>query len=229
MSSSSSSQWKGKKSKSKAKSSTKLNKSNSEIVRAGATSSCEAVRQLKFPLPTIFDNQIYNVRQTLIGSLITSSNVAVTYGALSFTLAQLDQAASLAAVFDQYRIRMIEVNFEPVANFNTGPTASFGSLYTVIDYDDATPLTSVGQAADYSNCLIGQGFEKQRRVFEPHVAVAAYSGAFTSFANEAAPWIDSNSGGVQHYGIKYAWTSTTVNAMNIAIYARFWVQFRNVR
>lgn len=41
------------------------------------------------------------------------------------------------------------------------------------------------------------------------MAVAVYSGAFTSFSNAPAGWIDAASPGVQMYGIKTAMTTST--------------------
>jgi len=122
---------------------------------------------------------------------------------------------------------MVEVTFMPTANMNAG-TGAFGYFTTVVDYDDATALTLPAQALDYSNALSGEGYQAQRRVFKPHVAIAAYSGAFTSFANEESPWIDNISSGVQHYGVKTAWTVTAA-LQHMDVNVRMWLQFRNVR
>jgi len=66
------------------------------------------------------------------------------------------------------------------------------------------------------------------RKFIPHVAVASYSGTFTSFTNEVAPWIDIASPSVQHYGLKTACTPTTA-VVQYTARARLSVSFRNVR
>jgi hypothetical protein len=140
-----------------------------------------------------------------------------------FTLSALDQSSSLTTVFDQYRIVMIESTFYPQS-----AAPPNGLVTSVIDYDDASTLASVGQALDYSNAMTVIGSVGFTRTFRPHCAVAAYSGAFTSFANEESPWIDCASASVQHYGIKLASTPTSsvivYNAIN-----RLWLQFRNVR
>lgn len=57
------------------------------------------------------------------------------------------------------------------------------------------------------------------------MAVAVYSGAFTSFANAPSSWIDSGSPNVQHYGLKAAVTATAaVQTYNLQVRAR--VSFR---
>lgn len=136
--------------------------------------------------------------------------------------------SSLTAVFDQYRIPLIEVCFRPRANFEYSASANTGQLITVIDLDDSVPLTTMGQAADYANALIGRGIDSQRRVFRPHCALAAYSGTFTSYANVASPWIDCTSSGVIHYGVKTAWSQTD-SVYSVDFTVRILAEFRNVR
>lgn len=186
------------------------------------------VRDPAFPVDERIDNKPFNLVQSFETlAFCASSNVASTFTGTSFALSSLDQVVSLTAVFDQYRIRLIEVTLLPRLS-NSGGQTNTGVFTTVIDYDDATALTSIGQAMDYSNQVSSGGDMIQRRVFVPHVAIAAYSGAFTSFANRASPWIDSASTNVQHYGLKTAWTVTgAVNTYDAII--RMWVQFRNVR
>jgi len=75
-------------------------------------------------------------------------------------------------------------------------------MYVVIDYDDGTALTSANLASAYSNCVVLNPGESCERTFSPHMALAAYGGAFTSYANVSPQWIDAASTGVQHYGVK---------------------------
>lgn len=205
-------------------------RSNLEMVRVGdETSSRPGILQPRFPLPQSLDNKVYDFIQTLVPSVIASSNIANTFTSFNFQLSQLDQAASFQALFDQYRIRMIEVNFIPAQTEQPTPVINQGNFYTVVDYDDSNALTSVAAAVDYTNVQFGTGTQQQRRVFQPHVAVAAYSGAFTSFENQASPWIDMQSPNVQHYGVKTVWTPTNSNGDAITVLSRIWLQCRNVR
>jgi hypothetical protein len=63
--------------------------------------------------------------------------------------AALAQWTSLAAVFDEYRVLCMEICFVPYT-FNGGLVTQ-GPIATCIDYDNASALTSYGQAASYSS------------------------------------------------------------------------------
>lgn len=171
-------------------------------------------------------NKPYHIFQdATLNPIISSTTVPVT-GAFNFYFGQLDQVSQLSAVFDQYRIAMIQIKFLPRANI-----ASAGSnpplLYTVVDLDDSTSITTT-QLQDYPGVRITEGYKPHTHTFVPSVAVAVYSGTFTSFANESAPWIDVASTTVQHYGVKYGLAvSTTAYAYDV--FVRYHFMFKNVR
>jgi len=159
------------------------------------------------------------------GNLFTSSTTIPTFSGTYFVFSFLDQSANLVAIFDQYIIDELEYWIEPLPGANAG---AGGFLYSVIDYDDANNLTSVQQAADYTNCMMSAATEGHYRRFKPHIAVASYSGTFTSFTNEEAQWIDAASTNVQHYGIKTACTTTTASIL-YTVRVRIHFRMRNVR
>ncbi len=67
-------------------------------------------------------------------------------------------------------------------------------------------------------------------MLEPHLAIGAYSGAFTSFANtNSTQWVDANSPSVQYYGVKYGWTNLGGAALNIRVYVKYTVECRATR
>jgi hypothetical protein len=196
-------------------------------VQQMASSPLEQVTdQLQFPLRDAWAKKVYNIIQSYeILGVATTSTVAATFSANSFAVSSLDQINSLTAVFDQYRVAMVEITYIPV-ELNYG--LSSGLFTSVIDYDDSAALTTVPQALDYSNSITVGGGAVLRRTFVPHMAMAAYSGAFTSFANEGPKWIDAASTGVQHFGVKTAATITTQVVTYNAL-VRLWTQWRNVR
>jgi len=91
---------------------------------------------------TGFDNKPYNVFQTITLQTITSSTSIPTFFNQAWSLGNLDQATQLEAVFDQYRIVLIEVTFIPEVQLVTAGTADVGLIKTVLDYDDSNNLTS---------------------------------------------------------------------------------------
>jgi hypothetical protein len=149
---------------------------------------------------------VYTTRKvSAVTSAITQSSTVAVFGAINIQANNnITDFSSLSSVFDQYRIMAVEIMFRPQAQSPAPTASSKGFLYTVIDYDDSTVLTSVSQAEAYENCIATEAWQSQRRCFKPRAALAAYSGSFTSYANVEAPWIDAASNGVQHYGIKYA-------------------------
>jgi len=175
------------------------------------------------------NNKVYNIQQQVDGGVVTSVSTSTpVYLGLNFAISQLDQVTQLAAVFDQYRINQIEVwiNIAGQGLAGSGTTCKWASA---VDYDDSNAPTTYGQVLDYQNAVQTLYDVGHYRVFTPHIAVAAYSGAFTSYANETAPWIDFTSQSVQHFGLKCAFETATGSNNAVVAQYRFHVSFRNVR
>jgi len=184
---------------------------------------------MKFRVPDNFPFPI--TQEFIINNFLTTSTTIPAFGAANFAVGNLDQLTSLQAVFDQYIIDFIEVWVEP--NLGTGVGGAAGQagangIATVIDYDDSNALTTFPQALDYTNVLHLNISECHYRKWKPHIAVASYSGAFTSFANIESPWIDAASSSVQHYGIKAAAGVTNVSII-YSCKVRLNTRWRNVR
>lgn len=176
---------------------------------------------------TLLDNKPYRfVDQTEVTSI--NSAAISTYGAINITFGQFGDATPATLFFDQYRIALIEINFLPRVDVNVTPSTNPGQFYSVVDYDDSTVPGTVNVLQDYQNLIVTEGTKHHLHTFVPHVAVAAYAGAFTSYMNVTAPWIDVASPNVQHYGVKYAWTGGTVG-FTYDIIARVLMELRNAR
>lgn len=157
-----------------------------------------------FRLPS-FGDRVFNTIQSLNNDAFLVQTTSVVAESAFFTIGQFPSAASLLAVFDQYRILGVEVTLYPqlTMGINTATGASpSGMLYTVVDYDDANSLPNIGAALQYGNCITTGITVQQRRCFSPRVALGAYSGTFTSFANVSGIWLDAASPQVQYYGLK---------------------------
>lgn len=168
------------------------------------------------------DNKVY--RFTLNGfvnAAYATSITVPTFGAGFITLAGLDGSASKLAVFDQYRIIQLELWLIP-----QGTTP--GSMWhSVVDYDNATAPTTLGQVRSYSNCHTTSLNNGHYHKFVPHVATAVYKGAFSGFSNQARQWIDSANNDVQHYGWKVGFETTPGGVIGIDVLYRAVVEFRN--
>lgn len=175
------------------------------------------------PFPAVTRlQQTIRVTDEYTGLLFQTSTTVPVYAASAFTISSFAGTTAYLSVFDQYMIEKIEVWLEsPAAQGST----SFDTLITAIDLDDANTPTSVAEVERKQGALIGSGGAGRYHAWCPHMAVAAYSGAFTSYSNVPAGWIDSASPSVQHFGFKTAASPTGV-ALYYNIRVRATVLFR---
>jgi len=210
--------------KSSGKNKGKKNKPSKEVTKAYTFSN---------PVPAAMNytaaNKAYKFTQEYLAtSFLTTSTTVPSFQAKQFNVNDLDQISSLTSVFDQYKIDFVEVWLE----CSTASTANLlngtQDLITVVDYDDATNLSTINSALDYTNALATPLGQNHYRKFQPHAAVAAYSGTFVSFSNVSNIWIDAGSPGVQHYGFKaIAGITSTATSYNLRV--RYHTSWRNVR
>jgi len=183
------------------------------------------LRTQSVPLPLV--SKTFTVRQLYsAGDLtLTNSLSSATSFAFQFSLADITNSSNFAAIFDQYRFLAIRATLIPRVN-NIPYSYSSPPLYTAVDYDNNSAV-GVNAIRAYSNCLESQWYERVERVFKPHLAIAAYNGAFSGYANQQDEWIDSTSTGVSHYGLKWA-TEQTTSVYSIDLELEYWLEFRNI-
>jgi len=160
-----------------------------------------------------------------------------------FTLNDIPQAASYQALFDQYRITRIKVMLTYQGEtgdgvYSTTVQANQSAdkvLWTLVDYDDAAPLTR-GALMQYESAKMHQiGFAMNNpvtRTFVPHVAMAAYQGTFAGYANQAMQWLDTQNANIQHYGFKCCFSSplsASEASPRWGVYAEYDLEFRNIK
>ncbi len=190
----------------------------------GITWNSSAQSYPNFPVPK--GSQEVSVIQSVdMGLLFTSSTTVDVAASMNFTLSQMNDVSSWTTCFDQYRIDEIEVWIFP-EEFTS--SVDSGLVTSVLDYDDSTNLASLAAALDYDTAVTAGGSCGHYRRLKPRIAIAAYSGAFSSFANQSAQWIDCGSTGVQHYGLK-AYATVANQTVPYRAIARFHVKFRALR
>jgi hypothetical protein len=165
---------------------------------------------------------------TIQDTYIIGSNTSVTvpvYLGTSLTLNVFPNVTALTTVFDQYRIEYAEVWFLPAYN----STENSDSLYTTAtDLDDGNTPTSQSVLACYQTAQTSSLNSGQYHGWVPSVALAAYSGGFTSYAAAENQWLDCASPSVQHYGIKAAFAASA-SVRNVQIIVRARISFRGIR
>lgn len=190
-------------------------------------------QQERFGLPTVPDvaemmlrrDDVKTFRVNLTTQVITTSTTVPTAGAYSFTLNALNNAAEFTSLFDQYRLVQVVAEFYPDNNTEGFP------IYTVIDYDDAATPASEAIMQEYSTLQTTSAASGYfQRVLNPRAAIAAYSGAFTSFASAPrSMWMDVASPSIQYYGLKYFIPITASANFHVRIAFKSVWQFRQNR
>jgi hypothetical protein len=157
--------------------------------------------------------------------------------AFSFQLSDLPGYTAFSALYDQYRILAVKVEFVPVnlatTTNNAGSITNTPSpiLHTCIDLDDATtPTAAVVLSHQTYKChgaYTPASATKYVRWLQPAVAMDVYQGAFGGFASKTNQWIDAASPGVAHYGLK-AWLEMPTGSVNtrVHMYATYYMEFR---
>jgi hypothetical protein len=169
------------------------------------------------------------VQSYTIEQWFATSTSMPTFASFNTALVAFNQLTAFTNLFDQYMIASVELWLMPRETVASSNSYFGGVLHTVVDIDDSALLTSVGQASDYANCVTTEATQGHYRHFIPHVAIAAYSGAFTSFTSKKNVWIDAASPSVEHYGFKVAAGPTGGASVTYDLNVRCLLKFRNVR
>lgn len=207
--------------------------------------------------------RVHTFTQAVVGSNMasiavdsyTQSNVILKQP-IYFTLADLPQAASFAALFDQYRITKVSISFIPgqsmvMQNQENGGiglvenqaqqvaagNTAVGLYGSVIDYDDAAAIGTLAAFLQYETWKPGQvgSMKIHTRVFKPRVAASVFNGGgFAGYANMTDLWLDVVNTNIQYYGVKFyadiqSQTGDKVAPQSWRIMAKYTVQFKNVR
>jgi hypothetical protein len=153
-------------------------------------------------------------RMTRLGLInLNGDNVdTIDLGAFSFYFAQLPDYSDFTTLFDKYVIDSVKLEFLfPCITQNTViDHLKWPKIYTVLDYDDDNTPVSLDEIMQYQSLKLTQYTDSQLTHnvnLVPRVSRPVYNGVSVVAAYEVAPphvWIDLNSTGVPHYGLKYA-------------------------
>jgi len=173
-------------------------------------------------------HDIHNFHRGVDLGFITPSVTLETFTSYTFILSNLPDSTEFTSLFDQYRIMQVRVIFSPLFT-DTSATVAYPPIYTAIDYDDTNSVTG-SQINEYDSVQFNTTGIYFERVFNPRVALAAYSGAFTSFGQpKAGFWIDCASPGVIHYGLKTVMPVAGAANQVWSVRAHVHLQFRESR
>jgi hypothetical protein len=195
--------------------------------------TAQTIPFMKYRFPDNKPHKFVQTFEVLAG--LTQSNTGFANTSVTPTSGYINQFSSFAAVFDQYQLELVEIWILPrhTNPLSVSSTGNVGLLYSVIDYDDGSALTTSLAFEQYENCVVSPSYEGQYRKFIPHVAVANYAGSFTGYSNVPANkiWIDCATTGTQFYGLKSGVSAcdSTSDEQVFDYIIRMHVAFKNVR
>jgi len=185
-------------------------------------------------------------------NLVFTSTVTVgqaNYGTASFyaMLSDVTNAGEFTALYDRYTIVGCKLSLTPYSTVASSgaavsPLAQQPALimHHVKDYDDvALPSASeagvdaIRQYTNYRSVNLMSRMGKPINIFfRPRVAIAAYSGAFTSYKNVPFGWCDVASPAVQGYGWKAVFESIgggSIHSFYFKGEVTYYLKFKNPR
>ena len=132
-------------------------------------------------------------------------------GALTFALSSLPSASEFTALFDQYKITGVKLDFIPFGDTVNVPITGSGTtslmspggpLILAADYDDDSTPAAASNLLEYQACKVIPVPRRHRMYIKPKFATEIYNGVTTGYGARSG-WLDCANSGVTHYGVKY--------------------------
>jgi len=170
---------------------------------------------------------IFTVQSQVTYSAYQTSSASVPNGAAKkFILNDIQNSGSFTSVFDEYRIRDIEVWLVPRESFSIAAGSNAGLLTSAVDIDDVS--AGLISLTDASGAITTPGVCGHYHKWSPRVANSVYSaGAFGAFGAEESPWLDCASPSIEHYGLK-SYITVCSQVYIFDLIARYTVDYRRV-
>lgn len=176
-------------------------------------------------------NQIHWIQQSVTlrnNAQVSISNVEDNW---SFKLGDLNQYATIAALFDQYCIYSVVFNVSVQPAQLAATTDGLGRITTAIDYDNVGNLGSEAALQQYSSAQtveVSQNGISVQRYVKPCVTPEIYVVAGTGYG-VGRVWLDTATGSlsVPHYGVRVYFYAFTTNNWQYDIIATYTIGCRN--
>jgi hypothetical protein len=172
--------------------------------------------------PRNFSSHITWIRESVVYTSYATSSTSYAEQNFQFNLSSLPNVSSIVAMFDQYCIYAVTVT---ITNAQSSPSEI--TMLSAIDFDSVANVGPSGivNFGSYNMSLLTQSTSLVRMV-KPCIAVAAYSGTFTSYTTNRS-WLDSNSTGVLHYGVRTIALQTSSGSVPFTVSHDYVIGLRN--
>lgn len=183
----------------------------------------------------------YFKRSVYLSGNIVSSVTSDVFTNQFFALSNVPNNSEFTALYDQYRINGVKVTVIPRGN-TAEITASSGAstvyqgqstgVFSVIDYDDTTPLANINEACQYQNMKMTRATQQHTRYLVPRFNLQGITnqgtGATGSMMNTRG-WIDCTQINVPHFGLKWAFQQNVNYNLSYDVKIDYYLAFKNVR
>lgn len=156
-------------------------------------------------------------RHVELDTLYSGADGADSFQTYYFGLSQLPGYNEFSALFDQYRITKVELDFVPsistysANNFTTTATPAGLRIFSCIDYNSVPTGSTINAMREYENCKVTQYIKGHKRSFKPKVVLDVDSGDNLA-QYDTEPWLSTGGTGIYYWGMKVAvntsWYST---------------------
>lgn len=161
---------------------------------------------------------IHYFRRRYVVANITSSTSAVgvqtnAAGAMTFSMAGLPNATEFTALFDQYKIMKVKLDFIPFGDTvnlpistmtgTTALTSPGGPLITAIDYDDNLIPGAASDLLQYQASKVTPVPKRLKMSLRPKFATEVYRSGIATGYGARSGWLDCANSDIPHYGVKY--------------------------
>jgi hypothetical protein len=160
-----------------------------------------------------------------IDGVITSSTTGIVETNFVFSLSSHPQASSWIALFDQFCVVEASIGFE--SDMPPGSTFNPPRLYTALDFDNVTNLSSITSLEDFSTCEVINMAPTVRHLRSVRPTIKSSASSTTS-ATVYRSWMDcGTASSVPHFGIRSIVSQTTSGASVISFTETLVFCFRN--
>jgi len=177
--------------------------------------------------------RVFTCNQTVVPSLISSSNTIGVETNYSFALSDIPQVATFTALFDQYRINKITAKFFPRGDNN--PSGSTNASKSTIFYmcTDSDDIGSIGSAGilQRANLKYDSAVKPRTITFVPRAANTVYNTPLAAYGiAKPGMWLDIATTSVPHYGLRtYLGTTASNSDISYDVIFKYNVSFKDVR
>jgi len=190
--------------------------------------------------PKIYDF----VRVVEKDSLLESSHIAWTGGAMNFQLGQVAEYSDFTRLFDSYQIAKVKVDFIPdITSVNvpidaiSGNTLTTPTVYVSRDLDDSSVPADADDLEQRQDLYKFRATKRFTISLVPQVGREIYRTLATTAYETPYKviWMDAGYSNVPHFGLKYGITPTGATSplsapkFTYKIRTTYWMRFRRVR